>query len=190
MVNMSGKIFALCISILLAASAAQAQQAVNTPGNMLVNGDFTAGLKGWTPHANKDTGTAMMDNAVLHTNRPTLRIDNVKPDDTIVGQRVDVNPNTRYRMTAFIRTKDVLAEKRGNKDGATMSVSGGFIKTPPIFGSKGWTRVTLDFTTGQETSIEIGARLGHYSALVTGTAWFADMSLVELGKAPNGKFAK
>ena len=50
--------------------------------------------------------------------------------------------------------------------------------------------MTVDFTTGQETSIEIGARLGHYSALVTGTAWFADMSLVELGRAPNAKFVK
>ncbi|MDB6140836.1 MAG: glycosyl transferase family protein, partial [Verrucomicrobiaceae bacterium] len=108
-------------------------------------------------------------------------------DDTTVGQQVPVKPNTRYRMTAFVRTKDVNSVARGGKGGASVAVGGGFNKTPSVNGTKVWTRVTFEFNTGGETEIEVGARLGYYSDLVTGTAWFADLSLVEVGKAPNAK---
>lgn len=73
--------------------------------------------------------------------------------------------------------------KGGGKEGASLAIAGGFIKTPSVTGTKVWARVTHEFNTGNEAKVEIGPRLGHYSNAVTGTAWFADLSLVEVGKA-------
>ena len=172
------------IVVLSVGVPASGQQAINVPGNLLVNGAFENGLKGWVLHSNGGPiGAMTIDSAEQHANRPTLRVENAEACDTIVGQKVAVKPNTHYRMTAFIRTKDVTPVKRGGKEGASMAVSGGFVKTPSVTGTKVWTRVSHEFNTGGETEIEIGARLGHYSNLVTGTAWYADLSLVELGKA-------
>lgn len=172
------------LAAVLPPSSTCAQQAIDNPGNVLVNGAFENGLKAWNLHSNGGgPGVMMIDEVERHSNRPTLRVENAQGCDTIVGQKVAVKPNTHYRMTAFIKTKDVATVKRGGKEGASMTVSGGFIKTPSVTGTKVWTRVTHDFNTGGETEIEIGARLGHYSNAVTGTAWYADMSLVEVGKA-------
>ena len=56
------------------------------------------------------------------------------------------------------------------------------MKTPSVSQTKSWTKVTHEFATGGETEIEVGPRLGHHSAAVAGTAWFADLSLDDLGK--------
>jgi hypothetical protein len=42
--------------------------------------------------------------------------------------------------------------------------------------------VVGDFTTGKETETKFGLRLGFYSGLTTGTAWFADVRITELGR--------
>ena len=47
--------------------------------------------------------------------------------------------------------------------------------------TKGWTRVAVDFVSGREPEIELGPRLGHYSALTMGTAWYSELTLTELG---------
>jgi hypothetical protein len=174
----------LAAVFLSGAGIACAQQAIDVPGNMLENGAFTKGTQGWAIHSNGGgPGTMAMDDKEKHSNRPSLRVENVEGCDTLVLQTVAVKPNMHYRMTAFIKTKDVATVKRGGKDGASLAIAGGFIKTPSVAGTKVWTRVTHEFNTGNETKIELGPRLGHYSNAVTGTAWFADLSLVEAGKA-------
>ncbi|MDB6075867.1 MAG: dolichyl-phosphate-mannose--protein O-mannosyl transferase [Verrucomicrobiaceae bacterium] len=178
---------AFCLLATLMVSPTQAQQAINAPGNLILNGDFEQGLKGWALNSNAGPeggeGTMAIDDTQKHANRASLRVDNVKAVDTLVKQKVPVKPNTRYRMTAFIRTKDVTPLKSGSKEGASMAIAGGFIKTPSVTGTKVWTRVTFEFITRGETEIDIGPRLGHYGNRLTGTAWFADLSLVEIGKA-------
>jgi hypothetical protein len=124
-----------------------------------------------------------IDPAEKHGTLPALRIDNAQGDDTSVREKVTVKPQTRYRISGFVKTKGVEPVHHGSKDGATLSVGGGsFEKTPAAQGNKSWTKVTHEFLTGQETEIEIGPRLGFFSGPVAGTAWFAELSLVELGK--------
>jgi hypothetical protein len=100
-----------------------------------------------------------------------------------VKQKVTVKPNMKYRLTGYIKTKDVAEVKREGKQGATLSLGGGsFVKTEIVAKTSSWSRVSLEFATGNETEMELGPRIGHFAALTTGTAWFADLSLDELGK--------
>jgi hypothetical protein len=156
-----------------------------TAGNLVVNGTFEKGMEGWTLHSHHNSGTMAFDETERHNGKPSLRVNNPttpEGDDTSVTQKITVQPNTRYQMSAYIKTKDVEAVKRGGKNGACVAVVGGYKKTPDVSQTKAWTRVTADFVTGKETEISFGPRLGFYSGLTTGTAWFAEVTLTELGR--------
>ncbi len=177
----------LACVLLMVVTHGFAQQAIDAPGNILVNGAFTGGTTGWSFRSASKTGLMAVDSAVMHANRPSVRIDNIDFDICSIFQKVMVKPNTHYRMTAFIKTKDVEPEKRGGKNGGSMSILGGYTMTPAVTGTKVWTRVTREFDTGNETEIEIGLNLGYYYGKVKGTAWFSDASLVDGGKAHSRK---
>jgi hypothetical protein len=155
-----------------------------TEANLFTNANFENGLEGWEMVAFRKKGTMVIDTQELHEGNPTLRIDNVEPDHTFVRQMAG-KPNTRYRLTGYIKTKKVEPEKKGAKDGACLLV--GFTagvqngQTAPILKTQSWTKVSVDFTTTAAPEIRVGASLGSYNAPVSGTAWFSKMSLIELG---------
>ncbi len=151
--------------------------------NLLVNGSFAMGTQGWQLRAFASKGTMADDPDVKHGVHGSLRVENSGADDTFVGQKVTVKPLTRYRLTGWIKTKDVTLIDHKAKEGASLSVLGGFENTESVAKTKGWTRVTLDFDTGPKTEVEVGPRLGHHGSKVIGTAWFAELSLIELGPA-------
>lgn len=151
--------------------------------NLLTNGSFEKGTEAWSFHSHRSSGEVTEDTEVKHGGKPTIRINNPQSDDSLLTQKVTVKPFTRYRLTGWIKTKDVGSMDRNSKDGASLAIRGGFLKTQSISKTSGWKRVTLEFSTKTDTEIEVGPRLGHHGAVVSGTAWFADLSLVELGAA-------
>jgi hypothetical protein len=152
--------------------------------NLLVNGSFEKGTEGWTFSAYKKKGQIAMDESVQFQGKPSVRLENTEGDDSFLKQTVAVKPNTRYRMSGCIKTKDVLQLVRDGKNGASLALEGGFLKTKSVLRTEDWTQVSFEFATGNQTEFKIGPRLGFYSALTTGTAWFANVSLQEVGKAP------
>jgi hypothetical protein len=160
-----------------------------TPGatkNLLVNGSFEKGLEGWTVDANQKIGKATIDQQELRNGKPTLRVDNPQPDDVHVKQTITVEPNTRYRFEGYIKTKDVEPAKRDGKDGACLAIEGGYKKSQIVSKTRGWTKVTLEFITGSEPQVTLGTRLGFYYGITKGTAWYSDLSVERIGKAPPG----
>jgi hypothetical protein len=162
-----------------------AEEPSSTTKNLLVNGFFEKGTDGWTFDANNKKGTMTWDEAEKHGNHPSVRIENTEGDDSHLKQKVKVEPETRYRLEAYIRTKDVVPVKRDSKGGASIDLEGTWeASKPPLNKTKSWTKVSVDIVTGAQTEVEVGGRLGFWSDTVTGTAWFADFSLVKIGKAP------
>jgi hypothetical protein len=154
---------------------------------LLTNGSFEKGLEGWQFFAHDRKGMAAPDAMETHAGKPSVRIDNDGPDDSLLMQKVSVKPATRYRLSGWIKTRDVGAlsqDQPGSRldgNGATLSVRGGFVKTNVVAQTRDWTRVTLEFFTLKETEIEVGPRLGHHGGKVSGTAWYAAVELQELG---------
>ncbi len=98
---------------------------------------------------------------------------------------VQVQPHTTYRLTGWIKTRDVGHTTSFMDAGANLSlldktVNGGFAHSEPLFGDNDWTWVSVTFDTGPEAEIEIVARVGIDSGTTTGTAWFDDIRLVDL----------
>jgi hypothetical protein len=183
--------------VALAGSTAMAQQSTPAPGgalgldtatsstkNLLVNGSFEKGTEGWTFDPHGHHGTMALDENEKHGNKPSVRIENTEGDDSHLKQKVTVEPETRYRLEGYIKTKDVRSVKRDGKGGACLNMLGSWDKSQVVNKTKSWTKVSEDIVSGSSTEIEVGGRLGFWGDGVTGTAWFSDLSLVKIGKAP------
>jgi hypothetical protein len=153
--------------------------------NLLKNPAFENGLEGWEFSAWKDkVAKAVPDPKVTHDGRPGIRIDHPNATDSHIAQVVTLKPNTRYRLSGWIKTENVvkpeIADQRPGEEGASLGILGGYVKSKSVLATQDWTRVSLEFTTDAKTEVKLGPRLGHYGKKVTGTAWFADLSLVEI----------
>jgi Carbohydrate binding domain len=153
--------------------------------NLLSNPSFEAGQTGWEFSNYAHRGTATIDTVEMHLGNSSIRIDNPAGDDSLLMQTVKVKPKTHYRMSGYIKLKDIV----GKDSGATLSLQGSFEKSVPP-STKNWTKVAFEFDSGAMDSITIGPRLGFNSALVVGTAWFDDLALVELGPSRSGPVAR
>lgn len=197
----------LLLALLIAAfiqSAGWSQQSPDAKSNLLTNGDFKQGMTGWEllsfgkqgqatvipPEAvmvdglkPRAPGQPAPDPTEIHDGKPSVKIDNMNGDDTSVKQKVTVKPATRYRLSGWIKAKGVEAKNMTVKKptGACLCLMGAFEKSEDVIRTKGWTYIKYDFSSGTRSEIVVGARIGFYATPVKGTAWFSDISLVELG---------
>jgi hypothetical protein len=162
--------------------ATHAQESSTKKENLFTNASFAEGTQGWSVKTAAGS-SAEIDKDELRDGKPSLRIANPSPTDTYVTQKIAVKPNTRYRVTAYITTKDVTPAKAGSKDGPSIAILGGYQTSERIQRTKPWAKVELDFESGGLTEMAIGPRVGQYNSPVAGTAWFADVTLVEMGRA-------
>ncbi|MFC5457689.1 carbohydrate binding domain-containing protein [Prosthecobacter fluviatilis] len=166
---------AAAFGTLFALAAAQQPTVVKT--NLLSNPSFENGLEGWTLSAYEKRGTVAVDTVEKHDGKSSIRIENPAGDDSFLQQTVTVKPRTRYRLTGYIKTRDVVVKGTG----ATLSLAGGYEHTEAFSGKQNWKKVSFEFDTGAQDSIKVGPRLGHHSSMAMGTAWFDELQLIELG---------
>jgi hypothetical protein len=158
-------------------TSAGAQESTGGRPNLLTNPSFEEGQTGWEFSSFGSRGAITVDTAEKHQGKASIRIENPAGDDSFLKQTVAVKPKTRYRLTGYIKTKDVVVKGSG----ATLSLEGGFEKTESITGTKSWAKVSFEFDSGALSSLKVGPRLGHHGNMAMGVAWFDELSLVELG---------
>ncbi len=116
---------------------------------------------------------------VFHEGSGALRIQVTEDaDDVSVYQAVAVIPNSKYRLTGWIRTEGVMVDP--NESGTTGAILNIFDRedsSESILGTSDWKQVTLEFHSGDQNVLNIGCRLGHHGRSCTGTAWFDDLKL-------------
>ena len=126
-------------------------------------------------------------------------------------QTVSVLPNSRYRLTGWIRSRlevpEALAASKPEEAVGSDIENPAPLTDPPalesseptspavgacfailnredtseiISGVTDWKQVTVEFTTGDETTITLGCRLGMPDQSCTGRAWFDDLKLEEI----------
>jgi hypothetical protein len=114
-----------------------------------------------------------------------LRVTAADPSDTAFVQDVMLNPGKWYRFSGWVRTRGL--DPRGSPTYGTLQIQqqgGGIIASGTNHGGDTeWTEVAITFQapTGGLTKIcvfFIGYGRG------TGTAWFDDLTLVEVSQPP------
>jgi hypothetical protein len=99
--------------------------------------------------------------------------------DSGAAVTVPVKQNTRYRLSAWIKTLDLKTP--GSQPGALLNIHGGE-RTEGVKGSRDWTQVSLEFDSGDRSELLIHCLFGGYGG-AAGTALFDDVSLTEIAGA-------
>jgi len=149
------------------------------PNDTLLNGDFESQeplawkFVSWTP---TPTDAGLIQPSLGRDDSCGARIKVADINDSSFIQFVSVKPQTKYQIRAWIKTENV-GETGG--DGANISITGGWEKSPSLQGTKDWTPVWCSFFSAAREKVELHCRLGFYGQGCTGTAYFDDVEMRE-----------
>lgn len=128
-----------------------------------------------------DLITATSENAQYGSK--CLKIVNSSKGYSVASQKINLKPNTGYKLTGYIKGTNISQEI--SSDGAAILVgNNSYIHVIDSIsnwknGTFGWTKVTVYFETTSITETTIECRLGHYWGGSSGTAYFDNIQLEE-----------
>lgn len=160
---------------------AQVQMAVSSLNAAIYIDDIALSSKGnilpaaWTPDQWQNVSSFSVDKPPAHSGTRAASISSSTENDARWTQHVTVKVNTNYVLSGWIKTNGV----REDVVGASLGLVDDWPRTPDIRGTQDWTYIDVTINSGSRTDLYLGARLGHWSNLTTGTAWFDDLSLRE-----------
>jgi len=181
-------VWAVCA---LAGRPAVAQDSGAT-NNLLRNPSFEEGSRGtpegWEARAWRDSqkNAQWSVEPAGRTGRcVTIRSVNEKGADAAWTARVTVKPNTFYRLSGWIKTRDVQGAT-----GALLNIQNmQSVRTPPMRGTCDWTRGPTVFRTAADPlELEINCLFGGWGES-TGQAWYDDLAVEPLGNLKEAPMA-
>lgn len=98
--------------------------------------------------------------------------------------KLDVEPDTVYRVSCMIKTKDVIPSEANTDGGASICIIESSENSKSITGTSDWQKVEMLFNSKNRQSVDIGFRLGGNYGTAKGQAWFSDFK-VEKGITSN-----
>ena len=107
----------------------------------------------------------------------SYKITNTDYNDAMFFKKINVNPNTSYKITCMIKTQDVQTKNENTDAGAHICINGTTEKSDNVIGTTDWTKVEFLFNSKNETQMEIGFRLGGFEDNAIGTVWFSDFKI-------------
>ncbi len=150
------------------------------PERLIADGGFeTAAVRdrpeGWMPTQwGEGAYRAVWSGDRPHAGQRCVLLESEAGADCAWFQRVDVERHTKYRLTGWIRTQDVVP---GTGCGAFLNVQEiQEVKTEVTTGTSDWARVEMTFDTGPHETIQVNCLLGGWGRS-KGKSWYDDISL-------------
>jgi hypothetical protein len=154
--------------------------------NELTNGSFEDSSgdpntpAGWLRQAYVPGAALTWDSTTAHDGLLSVRISNPTPNDTAWTQTLTLQPDRNYLLSGWIKTDNVAHTTQGVDAGANLCLWGTWQRSAPIIGTNDWTYVRLVFNSGPTGTVTIGARVGYWAGVASGTAWFDDLRVTEI----------
>ena len=172
----------LIISALLTSAAATEEETQPSTANLLPNASFenetSDGMEGWTSrawHGSEDARWSVVSPGRTGEHCTTIASENGA--DAAWTTTVTVQPNAWYRLSGWIKTKDV----RG-AEGALLNIQNmQTVRTAAVTNNQDWTWVSTVFQA-EATELEINCLFGGWGSS-TGQAWYDDVVLELADKA-------
>jgi hypothetical protein len=165
-------------------------QNLDPPGSVLWDGGFESGVHGggfaWVFPASYGGVQTTVDARQKHSGKSSLRITfdgrhNVNLDG--LCNNAEVRPETRYRLSAWVRTQTLTTDQgvRLRLYWYSDSHAGGSIETPGLQGTQPWTFIDTPWTSGKDIHYvrvcvvrDTSAKL---DSQIQGSAWIDDVAL-------------
>jgi putative membrane-bound dehydrogenase-like protein len=173
------------VGVILAAAAAGigGDQAASAMPNLMPNPGFSEVSGGkpasWTDlrfYGGDSEGVKLSASPDGREGSMCLAISSEKKSDNGPAVTVPVKKRTHYKLSAWIKTKDL--NPAGDGPGALLNVHGGE-RTSGVKGNADWTQVSTEVDSGDRNELLIHCLFGGYGG-ATGTAYFDDISLTEV----------
>ena len=181
--------FLLLLLILSAGLLISAASGEEFFANLIYNGDFEledeefAGPEGWDEEE-YFSGRSYTEFRIIRDDdeRGSVAfIQNFEKNDSRYVQYVDVEPDTVYRLSGYIRTENVTDGR-----GANLSIEGLYAFSDSVYGTHDWQYIEYYGETGpDQTYVGVYARLGGYGGESAGKAWFDDIRLEAVDEVPD-----
>ncbi len=148
--------------------------------NLLPNPSFeeltdTGEPRGWKVRTYKGKAGHDLDTKIAHSGAHALRIQSEDGADTSWFAKVEVEPDTDYRLSGWIRTQGLSGAR-----GALLNVheiqGENHARTRALTKRNDWTEVEVFFNSGNHKKLSINALFGGWGT-ATGAAWWDDVSL-------------
>ena len=166
----------LIVAVFLAFPALAEENLISNPG-------FDAETSGWYRDMwYTDVGVSHLDIDESGYDGACIRVYNASENDARFCQDISVEPDTLYEITCMARAEGISESTIG----ANISVKDTFSYSDYIYDTHGeWVQLRLYGRTGEDqTSLTLCARVGGYSGLNTGSAWFDSFTMREIDALP------
>lgn len=128
---------------------------------------------GWRPVIYQGEAKFQVD-SLSRSGEKSVKISSTAGADASWSTVVRVKPFSRYRLSGWIKTREVKAA--GGK-GVLLNIHGqDKLQTRALVGTNNWTKVELVFDTELNDALQINCLFGGWGK-ATGEAWFDDLSL-------------
>lgn len=150
-------------------------------GDLLRNGGFELGMTSWNIggwHPSPESfGT---DGRNAHAGGYSLKIEHSVPNDSYLIQKVPVEPDTVYRVSGWIKTRNVRSSE--GDVGANIASGGqdgyGWFRSMDLQGTRDWSYRELWVRTSRtQKELSVLCRLGYWVSASEGTAWFDQIAV-------------
>ncbi len=132
---------------------------------------------GWLPRSWQRGEVTFSVEPSGHSGGRSVMISSEKGADASWIATVPVKPYSRYRLSGWIKTQDLVP---GASRGAQVNINGEEEwRTPPVTGTKDWTKVEVEFDAGANDVLDVTCLFGGWGK-ATGKAWFDDVGLTRL----------
>lgn len=119
------------------------------------------------------------DKYVTYNYKYSYKLKSDEFNDAMFYKTIHVKPNTPYKLTCMVKTKNVQSENGKSNSGAQISILDTTECSQSIYGTNEWQELEFIFDSKNRETIQIGFRLGGNSSKAKGTVWFSDFKLEE-----------
>jgi len=171
--------------VLLIGPEKEAPNIVSNPGIEETEGDGgTSPVDWYTETYNAADVEFNVDDSVTHSGDYSARIDSDGGADASWSQDIEVQPNTTYEVTYWIKTENLDA---GDSYGALVNLhelQQSYLPEP-ITGSQDWTKKTFTFNSEEYDQLQFNLLMGGWGQ-ASGTVWWDDIEIRAIGDAGAG----
>lgn len=167
----------ILVALLVAAPRRMVAHDSRLVTNLLPNPSFeenqASGVCGWKPRAWQGEEDGHWDVVSPgRTGKQCLSIRSERGTDAAWSTTVDVEPNSFYRLSGWIKTENLKGAV-----GALLNIQNmQHVRTTRVKGTSDWTRVLTVFRTAETTELKINCLFGGWGKS-TGRAWYDDVAL-------------
>lgn len=137
--------------------------------NDYIKAEYVQGKTQFSRDSNEKYESSKMD---------SYKVENKDYNDSMFYKKIEVKPNTSYKVSCMIKTEGVKTKNNNMDAGAHICIGDTVEKSDNVVGTSDWTKIEFLFDSKNRKEVNIGFRLGGYADSCIGTAWFSDMEIV------------